>query len=112
VELQQVVIHLLINAMEALAVAAPPRRLRLATRVKAGSDCVRIEVGDNGAGVPPDLRREIFEPWCTTRPGALGLGLAVARSIIDTHNGKIALRDDIGDMTWFDIEIPAVRRHE
>ena len=106
-ELQQVMIHLIINAMEALASTEnPDRRLSLATGCNADRTQVRIEVGDNGPGIDPELREKIFEPWYTTKPEALGLGLAVARSITENHGGSVTIQDPGNGLTQFMMELP------
>jgi signal transduction histidine kinase len=69
---------------------------------------VRIAVGDNGPGIEPQLNETIFEPWFTTKPDALGLGLTVARSVVENHNGTIGLQPRDDRLTWFVIELPAI----
>ena len=108
-ELQQAVVHLLMNAMESLSVTRnQPRILRLVTAFHAEDNLLRIEVGDNGPGVPSDLREHIFEAWFTTKPDSLGLGLSVAESIIENHNGSLSIIERDDHMTWFLIELPAI----
>ena len=107
-ELQQVIIHLIINAMEALAATKnPDRLLSLITACSAGRERVRVEVSDNGPGIAPELYEQIFEPWFTTKPDALGLGLTVARSITENHGGSVSIRNQGNGTTRFVMELPA-----
>ncbi|MEJ2591135.1 MAG: PAS domain-containing protein, partial [Candidatus Thiodiazotropha sp.] len=108
-ELQQALVHLLMNAMESLSTTGnQPRILRLVTAFNAEDNLLRIEVGDNGPGVPSALREHVFEAWFTTKPDSLGLGLSVAESIIENHNGSLSIIDSDDHMTWFLIELPAI----
>lgn len=108
-ELQQALVHLLMNAMESLSTTSDqPRILRLVTTFHPEENLLWIEVGDNGPGVPPNLREHIFEAWFTTKPDSLGLGLSVAQSIIENHNGSLSIREHNDHMTWFLIELPAI----
>jgi PAS domain S-box-containing protein len=91
VELQQVLVNLLVNALEALraaAVPAPELRLRL-SRPRRGQ--VQIEVADNGPGIPAALRETVFEPYRTSKRDGLGLGLTLCRDIVEAHGGRITL---------------------
>lgn len=109
IELQQAVVHLMMNAMESLATTSEqPRILRLVTTYHPADNLLWIEVGDNGPGVPSKLREHIFEAWFTTKPESLGLGLSVAQSIVENHNGSLSLRNHEDNMTWFLIELPAI----
>ncbi|MEJ2424597.1 MAG: ATP-binding protein [Candidatus Thiodiazotropha sp.] len=108
IELQQAVVHLLMNAMESLSTTEQqPRILRIVTDYQPERNLVRVAVGDNGPGVATELREQIFDAWFTTKPDALGLGLAVAQTISENHNGCVILRDSEDGMTWFLIKLPA-----
>jgi C4-dicarboxylate-specific signal transduction histidine kinase len=87
VQLQQVLLNLIFNAGDAMA-ANPPagRHLTLETAQRDG--VVRISVSDTGCGLPPDVER-IFEPFYTTKKEGLGLGLAICRSVISAHSGRL-----------------------
>jgi signal transduction histidine kinase len=98
----QVLIGLLSNAAEA---AGPGGEVRLEVGVAGGG--VEIGVADSGAGVPADLRERVFEPFFTTRARGTGLGLAVARQIVEAHGGQIAVGDRPGGGARFSIRLPA-----
>ncbi len=85
--LQQVLLNLALNAVRAMPQGG---RLRIAGRLGPGKH-VRIAVLDSGPGVPAALRAKLFAPGVTSRPGGLGLGLAVAKAIIEQHGGEIRL---------------------
>ncbi|MGI9644346.1 MAG: ATP-binding protein [Ilumatobacteraceae bacterium] len=102
--LQQVWSNLFINALDAM-----DDRGRLTVSVDATGNRVRVRVGDDGPGVPPDLTDRIFEPRFTTKDGrvqfGLGLGLSISRQIVEEHGGTIGVVSEPGD-TVFTIELP------
>lgn len=90
-QIQQVVVNLVRNALEALAPerTAPPRsEVAVATR-RTVEGHVEISISDNGPGVPEALKDRIFDPFCTTKAMGTGLGLAISRSIISAHDGTL-----------------------
>jgi two-component system, LuxR family, sensor kinase FixL len=89
VQLQQVLLNLVINACDAMAaVEASERRLLVCTEL-AGSREVRVSVADQGCGIPLEKIERIFESFFTTKEIGMGLGLAVCRTIISAHGGKL-----------------------
>jgi signal transduction histidine kinase len=107
-QLKQVVVNLVTNARQAVQDAAPPRRLTLRTRHDAENQRVRIEVTDSGPGVPREIRARVFDPFFTTKPDGegTGLGLALARGIVEGHGGAIAVESSPGEGARFVIELP------
>ncbi len=88
VELQQVVLNLIVNAVEAMStVPDGPRELLIRT-ARDGLD-VLVTVQDSGPGLPAENPERIFESFCTTKPNGLGMGLSISRSIIETHGGRL-----------------------
>jgi C4-dicarboxylate-specific signal transduction histidine kinase len=88
VQLMQVVINLVLNAIDALhAVHDRPRTLALHTTLANGALC--ISVRDNGAGIPPVLDERIYQPLFTTKTGGTGMGLAICRDIAQAHGGRL-----------------------
>jgi signal transduction histidine kinase len=108
VQLVQVVLNLVMNAIDALRLA-PPERRRIAVHAAAARSGVEIRVADTGPGIPPDQVERIFEPFVTTKPGGLGLGLAISRSIVEAHGGAIAARPVPEGGTEFLVHLPADR---
>src|SRR5262249_30703006 len=88
VQLQQVILNLLINASEAMsATSEGPRELLIST---ASTDAgVLVAVRDSGPGFAPESVDRLFESFYTTKPGGLGMGLSICRSIIETHRGRL-----------------------
>lgn len=87
VQIQQVLINLMRNAMEAMRDS--PRR-ELEVRVGARSDAlIEVEVSDSGPGIPEDIRPQLFTPFVTSKPGGMGIGLSISKRIIEAHGGEI-----------------------
>jgi C4-dicarboxylate-specific signal transduction histidine kinase len=90
VQLQQVILNLVVNAMEAMeSVADRPRVLKVTSRSRDPSG-VLITVEDSGTGVDPEKIDDIFEPFFTTKSHGMGMGLSICRSIIEAHGGSIS----------------------
>ncbi len=91
--LQQVLVNLLINAMDAMAEIPPPRRhLTIRTEVRPAD--VTISVRDRGKGVPANIEGIVFTPFVTTKSDGMGIGLTIAQSIIHAHGGTIYARNN------------------
>jgi PAS domain S-box-containing protein len=105
--LQQVFMNLIVNARDAMPFGG---ELTLAT--EAENSTVRVEVGDNGVGIPPDHLHRIFDPFFTTKSTSrgTGLGLAVSYGIIREHSGKVQVESHVGKGTTFRLEFPAARK--
>jgi len=89
IQLQQVLLNLVMNAIEALSgVSAGPRQLWVSSECGAAPE-VRIAVRDSGPGLEPESRERLFEAFYTTKPQGLGLGLAISRRIIEAHGGRL-----------------------
>jgi len=107
VQLQQVLVNLLMNGIDAMErIPATERLLRVRTSSDRERD-VRLEVSDSGPGLEPEARARLFEPFFTTKSSGLGMGLAICRSIVEAHGGHIEMlrRDPPG--TTVRIRLPA-----
>ncbi len=89
VQLQQVILNLLINAMEAMSAMSEGPRDLLISAAKTDSEGVLVAVRDSGPGLAPESVERLFEPFYTTKPGGLGMGLSICRSIIESHHGRL-----------------------
>ena len=107
-QLKQVIVNLVTNARQAVQDSAPPRQLRLATRYDERHSSVGIEVADSGPGIPAELRARVFEPFFTTKPDGegTGLGLALARGMVEGHGGSIEIESTPGEGARFIISLP------
>ena len=89
VQLQQVVVNLILNAIEAMSTVENRQRDLAITTQNGEDDEVRVAVRDSGIGFdPPDVER-IFDAFHTTKPGGMGMGLAISRSILEAHGGRL-----------------------
>lgn len=87
VQLGQVVVNLLLNASEALSTIDGPRLVTVTTALR--DDRVELTVRDNGPGIDPDVAERIFQPFVSTKPKGMGMGLAICRSIAEAHAGRL-----------------------
>jgi signal transduction histidine kinase len=101
VQLQQVVLNLVMNAIEAMAgQPAGERRLRVDV-TRSGTDHIAVGVSDTGPGIPPEVAARVFEPFYTTKNHGMGMGLSICRTIVEAHGGKLTLQPDSPHGTTF-----------
>jgi two-component system NtrC family sensor kinase len=107
-QLHHVVANLLTNAHHALRQTTPPRRLKLTAAVTADRCQVKLQVADNGPGIPEALQHRVFEPFFTTKPQGegSGLGLPLCRSIVEGHGGTLHLTSQPGQGTTVSVTLP------
>jgi len=105
-QIQQVVLNLVRNGLEALGDSArSPRQLTVQTqRVSDGT--VEIKVSDNGPGVSGAIAARLFEPFCTTKPHGTGLGLAISRTIVKSHQGSLDYQPSSSGGACFSLRLP------
>jgi C4-dicarboxylate-specific signal transduction histidine kinase len=109
VQLQQVLLNLLLNGIEAMrGVTERPRALVVRSR-KDGAEGVLVAVQDAGTGIAPQDLERVFTPFYTTKPAGLGLGLAISRSIIEAHGGRLWATSNDGPGATFQFTLPAGR---
>jgi len=90
VQLQQVLINLVVNAIDAMRTSTDrPRELQI--RLGKNADGILVQVQDSGPGIAPELADHIFEPFFTTKAEGIGMGLAISRSIIESHGGRLSI---------------------
>ncbi len=105
VQVQQVLVNLLLNAFDALAMIPAGRRRVTIAATRASAGRVAISVSDCGPGVPEALRSQLFDPFVTTKPEGLGVGLAIAKTIVNTHGGHLEYRDSAGGGAQFEFSL-------
>jgi PAS domain S-box-containing protein len=106
VQIQQVLINLVSNALDAMANTRSNQRKVEITTERVGDDKVRATVRDHGVGIPEESRERLFDQFFTTKGEGLGMGLAIVRSIIETHGGQIAAENVDGDGAKFYFTLP------
>jgi signal transduction histidine kinase/integral membrane sensor domain MASE1 len=107
VQLQQVVLNLLMNACEAMTAApVPARKAVLATRYLPLDAAVEITVRDHGGGIPPGDLERIFQPFVTSKTHGLGLGLAICRSVAESHHGRLWADNVAAGGAIFHLKVP------
>ena len=111
VQLQQVVLNLVVNAIEASAEAGEGRRALVVETRRPEPGWVELCVRDGGPGLPADGPLRVFEPFYTTKPDGVGLGLAVVRSIVQAHGGRVSAENGPRGGAVFRVALPAVPQH-
>jgi two-component system NtrC family sensor kinase len=104
-QLKQVILNLVVNAMEAM-----PNGGELTIHTEDASDAVILKVRDTGTGIQADELPKVFDPFFTTKPDGTGLGLSVTYSIIEGHGGQIEVRSEPGVFTEFTVCLPVAER--
>lgn len=108
VQIQQVVLNLVRNGIDAVEEARPQRR---EVRVRTGSDgpgTLRVSVEDEGGGVPAVVERQLFHPFFTTKKRGMGMGLSISRSIVTAHQGRIGFEGRPGGGCTFFFTLPVL----
>ncbi|HCU68739.1 MAG TPA: hypothetical protein DGF30_05835 [Desulfomicrobium sp.] len=115
-EIEQVLLNLLRNAAQAMAEAEPPTKSpRIAIRARVEGESLRIDIADNGPGIPPEHRKRIFEPFFTTKASGAGTGLGLSVSyfiITKGHGGRMRVSCPPEGGTVFTLELPCLARSE
>lgn len=106
VQIQQVLINLVLNAMDAVADVPETRRV-VSLIVEHAPDVCTVRVVDQGHGIAPENRSRVFESFFTTKRRGMGLGLAIARTIVEAHGGSIRTGTAPFDVTEFIVTLPA-----
>ena len=110
VQLEQVILNLVVNAIDALADAGTGyRRIKVRTRL-VDENTAELRVSDKGPGIRPDVLKQIFEPFFTTKQGGMGMGLAISRTIVEAHGGQLSAENRAGGGANFRLTLP-VQQH-
>ena len=109
VHLQQVLLNLILNGMDAMD-AVPKDRRSLVVRVgETEAGTLQVAISDFGMGIAPDAAGHIFEPFFTTKPDGMGMGLAISRTIIEAHGGNIRVEGNASEGTTFTFTLPRMK---
>ena len=103
-QIHQVLLNLLLNSLQAI-----DNNGKIAVNVKLQADMAVVEVADNGRGIAPDHLPNIFRPFYTTKGDGTGLGLSLARRIVEDHHGRIDVSSAVGQGTIFAVVLPLQR---
>jgi C4-dicarboxylate-specific signal transduction histidine kinase len=95
-----------LNACDAVSNNDEADRVVMITTESNGKREVRVNVSDNGTGIQPDIAERIFEPFVTTKQNGLGLGLSICRSIVSSHDGQLAARNNPQRGATFSLSLP------
>jgi C4-dicarboxylate-specific signal transduction histidine kinase len=108
IQLQQVILNLVKNAIEAMAAGRTAiKTLRLVT-TQDGNSVVSLSIQDSGPGIDPEIGAKIFDPFYTTKSSGMGLGLTISRTIIMDHGGDLRLTKTDSNGCTFEITLPSV----
>ena len=110
VHLQQVLLNLIVNGMDALDEAKSDDRRVAVTAALDGTNTVEIAVSDSGPGVPADKLKNIFDPFFTTKPNGMGIGLPISRTIIEAHNGRLWAENGNAGGASFRFTLPIAKK--
>jgi signal transduction histidine kinase len=108
VHLQQVILNLARNGMDAMSAMAPDTRLMTIQTALLGESTVEVSVSDSGTGIPGHKLSEIFDTFYTTKEHGTGLGLSIARTIVETYGGKIWAENRAGGGAVFRFTLPLI----
>lgn len=108
VQIQQVLVNLFRNALEAMAQS--PRRELIATNTKVADDMIEVEVSDTGSGFQDDVLPNLFQTFFTTKETGMGVGLSISRSIIEAHGGRMWAENNAAGGATFRFTLPAAPR--
>ena len=109
IQLQQVILNLVVNAIDAMADTPSDDRV-ISIRTSRVENFAELAISDHGPGIPEDKLKEVFEPFATTKSKGMGMGLSIARTIVEAHDGQISASNELGRGAVFRIKLP-ISRH-
>jgi signal transduction histidine kinase len=105
VQLQQVILNLIVNSMDAMG-SMPYGRTVIARTETDGRSSVLISISDSGPGIATEKLNEVFDPFFTTKKQGMGIGLSIARTIVQAHKGRIWAENQSGEGAVFRLSLP------
>ena len=106
--LQQVLVNVIMNAVDAMA-TTPAEKRRISVRHVVGQGAVEVSIRDAGSGLPISVNSQVFEPFVTTKSNGIGIGLTIARAIVEAHRGTMEARNNPDGGATFTITLPCER---
>jgi signal transduction histidine kinase len=106
VQLQQVMINLIVNSIEAMKEVDGIREMIIRSQ-RSENEQILVSISDTGIGIPPQLAEKIFDPFFTTKPHGTGMGLCISQSIIESHGGRLWALGSSGRGATFHLNLPA-----
>ncbi len=110
IQIQQVILNLIRNAIEAMQETT--RRELMISTAEQLDDMVEISVTDTGSGIAPDIAAQLFQPFVTTKPQGMGVGLSISRTIVEAHGGRLAAEPNPGGGTIFRLTLKRLNQQE
>ncbi len=107
IQMQQVLVNLMVNGLQAMKACAPPRDLRVTLR--AQNDEVIVSVVDQGSGIDPTVRGKLFDPFFSRKDNGMGMGLAICRTCVEGHGGRIWAEANADRGATFAFSLPAAK---
>jgi C4-dicarboxylate-specific signal transduction histidine kinase len=108
IQLQQVILNLIVNAMDAMS-DMPSTARGITVSTARDADSADLSVSDVGPGIPPELLKQVFEPFFTTKSHGMGMGLSIARAIVEAHGGQLSAGNRQVGGAVFDIRLPLAK---
>jgi C4-dicarboxylate-specific signal transduction histidine kinase len=105
IQLQQVIINLVVNAIDATS-AMPSDERKITVSTARDGNSAELSVSDAGPGIPVANLKDVFEPFFTTKPQGMGMGLSIARTIIEAHGGELSAQNRAGRGATFRVRLP------
>src|SRR5262249_12208259 len=107
IQVEQVVLNLVRNALDAMQQTPTERRVLTVSTARLGADSVQASVSDTGCGFAPDAAPQLFQPFYTTKPDGMGMGLAISRTILKAHGGRLEAMPGLQSGAVFTFTLPA-----
>lgn len=111
IQLQQVILNLIVNAIESIDDSASSQRQVICGTALVDEKWAEVFVADSGSGIPPSNLTRVFEPLFTTKERGMGMGLSIARTIVEAHGGRIWAENQTGGGAFFRIRLPLAKAH-